>query len=116
MNSVQFAAAQGRYVHLVPGRLRLEVPALLDNPTMCQDLPRELTKHPGIQQVSCSPLTGRALVEFDPKLCRAESLVQALSSLKTTVVEKAPPSWTRQTMLGLALDFVLGNLLTLLFA
>ncbi|MDF2570174.1 MAG: kdpB 2, partial [Sporomusa sp.] len=50
---------------LIPGRLRISVKGLRQNPKYAQHLMQQLLGERGIQSVTANPLTGRALIHFD---------------------------------------------------
>jgi P-type Ca2+ transporter type 2C len=52
----------------VPGRARFEVPGLYHGDTLAQVLEVQLRRRSGIVSASASPLTGKVLILFDPKL------------------------------------------------
>jgi ATP-binding cassette, subfamily B, bacterial len=49
----------------VAGRLRFEVPSLLDSPLVCAFLNHELPSEPGVLSISASAVTGRVLLTYE---------------------------------------------------
>ncbi len=54
-----------RRLHAIPGRLRIEVFGLRDNPAVATELKRGLGAESGVQSVTANPLTGKALIRYD---------------------------------------------------
>ena len=48
----------------IAGRLRFELPLLLDNPLACAFVNQELAREPGVTSVFASAVTGRALLTY----------------------------------------------------
>jgi hypothetical protein len=57
-----------RRLHGLPGRLRIEVYGLRDNPALANALTQRLRPEPGVQFVMANPLTGKALIRYDVRL------------------------------------------------
>lgn len=53
------------YIHLLPGRLRLDVPGLLHNQTLAEQLAKKLGSRPGIRVGYVNPVSGRILIYFN---------------------------------------------------
>src|SRR6202034_1355936 len=77
----------------VAGRLRFEVPSLLDSPLVCAFLNQELPREPGVLSISASAVTGRVLLiygrPFSPASLEAvvkRALTQAEHSLAAPAV------------------------------
>ena len=70
-------------VHAIPGRVRLKIPQLRDNPELARDIQQRVSGHQGIRRIEANPLTGSLLVLYDPsELTSLESLL-ALSETLT---------------------------------
>ncbi|CAN0439524.1 unnamed protein product, partial [Phaeothamnion confervicola] len=61
-------------LHSLPGRVRLEVPGMVDRPDLARRFEKKLGTVRGISRAQFSALTGRALVEFDARLLTLEEL------------------------------------------
>lgn len=55
------------HYNLLPGRLRIPIKGLLRNPTYAQYLTEGLLSERAIWSVTVNPITGKALIYFDPK-------------------------------------------------
>ncbi|CAN0363069.1 unnamed protein product, partial [Phaeothamnion confervicola] len=73
-------AAHGLYIHSIPGRLRLELPALLGNPSLAGRLEDSLAQTRGFKSVHASPLTGRILVHYDQRQVSATQVMLTLQA------------------------------------
>jgi len=72
-----------RIVHAIPGRVRLKVAKLRDNPPLARVIQERLGAVRGIQGVEATPLTGSALVLFDPQVVTAPESLMNLSETLT---------------------------------
>lgn len=70
-------------VHAIPGRVRLKVAGLRDNPPLARVIQERLGAVPGIQEVAAAPLTGSVLVLFDPQAVTAPASLLTLSETLT---------------------------------
>jgi hypothetical protein len=70
-------------VHALPGRVRLKVAGLRDNPSLARVIQERLGAVPGIQEVTAAPLTGSVLVLFDPQAVTAPAALMTLSETLT---------------------------------
>lgn len=52
--------------HLIPGRLRMGVPGLLNNQELANQIAHGLAQCPGVRISYANPITGRVLINFDP--------------------------------------------------
>jgi len=68
-----------RYIHHIPGRLRVRLPALKANAAAGLDLERTLTQVGGVTAVDINPLTGSVLVHYD---CSTETATRLIRTLK----------------------------------
>ncbi len=57
----------GEGFHLLPGRLRISVPGLLNNQELANKMAYRLAGFPGVRLSYANPLTGRVLINFDHK-------------------------------------------------
>jgi hypothetical protein len=67
------------YVHYVPGRLRVRIPNLRNNPAMGEKV-KNLLAVDGTQKIGVRSLTGSVTVTYDPAVIRAEDLLGLLKS------------------------------------
>jgi len=72
--------AAGLYIHVLPGRLRVDLPGLKADPALIERV-QELEDEQGISRVRCSTVTGRALIEFDALALSVESILSWLGKL-----------------------------------
>jgi hypothetical protein len=56
-----------RVVHAIPGRVRLKIISLRDNPELAREIRARLAGLQGIRRVEANPLTGSLLVLYDPE-------------------------------------------------
>ncbi|HET9014478.1 MAG TPA: HAD-IC family P-type ATPase [Thermomicrobiaceae bacterium] len=72
------AVVETQVIHSLPGRLRLRLPAnLADRPASLEE---RLRRIPGVRGVRVSPLTGTALVEFDPRTTDDDAILRAVGT------------------------------------
>ncbi len=55
-----------QYVHHIPGRLRIKIPAIRTEPGKCSDVKELLETLCDVHTVSTNPITGSVVVEFTP--------------------------------------------------
>jgi hypothetical protein len=72
-----------RMVHAIPGRVRLKVARLKDNPPLARVIQERLGAVRGIQGVEATPLTGSVLVLFEPQTVTAPESLMNLSEALT---------------------------------
>ena len=84
----------------VPGRVRLRVAALQDQPILAARLEDRLSANGGVRVVKASVLTGRVLIHFDPAATAPRRLVadvrRYLAEVAPTgngATRPAPPAW-----------------------
>jgi Heavy metal associated domain 2 len=85
-----------RVVHAIPGRLRLKIAQLRDNPELARELYERLSGRRGIQRVEANALTGSVLVLYDAEeitslesvLALAETLTPLFPELDMQEIEK----------------------------
>lgn len=66
------------YVHQVPGRIRVRIPAIRRNPYQAEEI-RNLLDFDGVQTVAINHLTGSVVVLYDPERLDPASLLGVLS-------------------------------------
>ncbi|MGE0825753.1 MAG: HMA2 domain-containing protein [Candidatus Binatia bacterium] len=77
-------AAAVTVVHAIPGRIRLKVAQVRDNPTLATEIQHRLTSLTGVRQVEASARTGSVLILYDAAiLANAESLRALAEPLAT---------------------------------
>jgi hypothetical protein len=76
-----------KVVHALPGRIRLKVAQVRENPTFASQLRARLGAIQGIQKVEVNPLTGSVLVFYDAK---AVASPEALHSFAEPLVALLP--------------------------
>lgn len=52
--------------HLIPGRLRIGVPGLLNSQDFAHMMAHSLARFPGVKSSCANPVTGQVLINFDP--------------------------------------------------
>jgi hypothetical protein len=68
-----------KIVHALPGRIRLKVAQVRDNPTFASQLRERLSVAQGIQKVEVNPLTGSVLVLYDAKAAASPEAFRTLA-------------------------------------
>jgi len=63
---------QLRIIHQIPGRIRVKMNILPEN---AQKMEKTVSSHPGIHEVSISPLTRTLLLRFEPDTISQEELI-----------------------------------------
>ncbi len=76
--------------HLIPGRLRMGVPGLLNNQGLANSVVYRLSQFPGVRTSYANPITGRVLINFDHRRTDLGCLI----SLVFSANGKAPPGNT----------------------
>ncbi len=66
-------------VHAMPGRVRLRVSKVRDNPAFARQAQDRLARVPGIKQVEVKPLTGSVLIFYDAAALLAAGATAALT-------------------------------------
>jgi hypothetical protein len=85
-----------RVMHVIPGRLRLKIAQVRDNPDLARELYERLSGRRGIQRVEANALTGSVLVLYDAEeitsleslLALAETLTPLFPELDIREIEK----------------------------
>ncbi len=112
---LHYMAAHGLYIHAVPGRLRIDLPALQHDQSLAERVTHALRSLAGIRKVSCSHVTGRALIEFDNDVLDHERVIEALENLDCFPTSCAHErggglkQFAANTLLDVASDLVLKN-------
>lgn len=81
--------------NLLPGRLRISIKSLLQNPAFAHYITTKLVKEKFIYSVTANPLTGRALIHFHPTyICLAEiqsliSVIEQRYSIEKSAIHKS---------------------------
>jgi hypothetical protein len=81
-------------VHVLPGRMRLRVPALAGDARLGEDVAKRLQRLEGIASATISSVTGSLLITFDPQQVEPEILLAAVIRLLglEEQLERAPRS------------------------
>ncbi|MDC7239829.1 MAG: hypothetical protein PQJ50_05660 [Spirochaetales bacterium] len=82
----------------IPGRLRLNVHALKENPDECGSLAKTLSSIDSVKSVKAEPITGSLLIEYDQSdvdaatlmgaVIKLEELEEEIEALKTPLLNK----------------------------
>jgi hypothetical protein len=72
-----------RVVHAIPGRVRLKIVSLRDNPELARALRERLSGVRGIRRIEANPLTGSLLVRYDPEEMTSRESLFTLSETVT---------------------------------
>jgi hypothetical protein len=104
---------QGRYYHLTPGRLRIEVPSTVDNPQACEALRQRWLNQPGIKSLQVSLRSGRVLFEFEPQVIGPERIAWSLLERDATqpiplFSEGGVADWAAERLIKWALGLAFG--------
>ncbi len=67
------------YLHEVPGRLRIQIPALKRSPRRGQEVQDLLEDFSGIKSTSVNTVTGSVIVHFDPEIVNSGAILTILS-------------------------------------
>jgi Heavy metal associated domain 2 len=72
-----------KLVHSIPGRVRVKIAQLRDNPEFAREIYQGLSGVRGIRRIKANPLTGSLLVLYDPEEMTALESLFALSEVVT---------------------------------
>jgi hypothetical protein len=94
-----------RVVHASPGRIRLKVAGVKDNPVLAEEIRRRIATAQGVQQVETNPITGSVLVLYnaarfdspESHLTLADSLTSVLPGVD---MRKMAETWLAQFATG----------------
>jgi hypothetical protein len=76
-----------RVVHAIPGRVRLKIISLRDNPELAREIRARLAGLQGIRRVEANPLTGSLLVLYDPEEITS---LESLFTLSEALIPSLP--------------------------
>lgn len=83
------------YIHHVPGRLRVNIPALKKNESRARQLKFYLEGMHGVLQVETSIVTGSVVIKYDTCLINSTTILNALRD--QGYIQKANPVVTHAT-------------------
>jgi copper chaperone CopZ len=66
------------YVHNVPGRLRVRLPMVKNNPSKEEHVRSILRDVKGVETISVNPMTGSVVVNYDPEVLTYENILEIL--------------------------------------
>ena len=55
-------------IHALPGRVRLKVAGIKNNPGLAQEIKQRLSSKAGVSRVQINPITGSVLMHYDPRV------------------------------------------------
>ena len=84
--------------HALPGRVRLKIPGVKDNPELARQAQEKLGRVPGVQRVEANPATGSLLILYDSALLAS---VEALGPLGEIFAELFPEVALEELAAGL---------------
>ncbi|MEW6386172.1 MAG: HMA2 domain-containing protein [Thermodesulfobacteriota bacterium] len=67
--------------HALPGRVRLKIPRLKENPELARQAQAKLNQAPGIQGVEANPATGSLLILYDLALLASMETLEPLGEI-----------------------------------
>jgi hypothetical protein len=67
------------YFHDVPGRLRIRIEAIRDNPSTGIQIQEILTRTSGIKRVSVRSTTGSVIINYDPRSLDSRDILKVLA-------------------------------------
>lgn len=79
-------------IHVLAGRIRLRVPAILDGPEQARKLEQSAQAMTGIVSVQANELTSNVLVTYDPEIIEVDSVLSWLGSEQS----KLAPSMSKE--------------------
>jgi hypothetical protein len=68
------------YIHEVPGRLRVKIPAIKCKKHRCEKVHQFLANAAGIDQISVNNVTGSVLVHYDPDETSSANILEQLDN------------------------------------
>lgn len=83
-----------KLIHYLPGRLRLELLGLRDNPQLAAQISQAAGELKGVYQVQASTQTGRLLILFDESLLQLSEIVHLLLGLIPITIQPGEPPYT----------------------
>jgi len=69
----------GYYLHEIPGRMRIKIPALRRNSDGAEEIQALLEDFPGIISALVNPVTGSILVHHDPQIVESGEILAFLA-------------------------------------
>jgi hypothetical protein len=93
-----------RTLHLLPGRVRFEIPKLKGNAAACEQLATAIGRLEGVEGAEVNAVTGTVLIRFDAAKLEPELLVAALVRLLDLEheMENPPPAAAGREMVRVA--------------
>lgn len=85
-------------VHALPGRVRLKIPRVKENPELARQAQEKLSQVPGIKEVEANPATGSLLILYDLAMLAS---VEALGPLGGIFADFFPEVSLEELMTGL---------------
>ena len=67
------------YVHHIPGRLRIKIPAIRTEPCKCSEVKEMLESIGAVHSVATNPITGSVIVEYDEEGDGGDRILDILS-------------------------------------
>lgn len=83
MSAASTSMAEPRLLHALAGRARIHVPAWSGAPAAALDA--QLRRLPGVRSAQANPLTGNVLVRFDPAAATAQTILEAVRALGSSL-------------------------------
>jgi len=80
------------YIHHVPGRLRVRIPALKRNADRAERLAARMQAHAGVVSARASAVTGSLLIHYDVRHAGSEALLSGLHDEGLICVNDVRPS------------------------
>ncbi|MGM0453304.1 MAG: HMA2 domain-containing protein [Thermodesulfobacteriota bacterium] len=77
------------YIHHVPGRLRIRSQLLKNNHQMLEDVKKCFRGAAGIEHIKVSPVTGSALIRYDPNEIKSDQILSILHDCEYVDVYQA---------------------------
>ena len=81
-----------RVAHAIPGRFRLQIPALKGNPTLGRELAEHVWSLSGVRWVETNPTTGSLIVLYETP-AEMEDIAASLAPLLPDLDARAVPEW-----------------------
>jgi heavy-metal-associated domain-containing protein len=78
------------HFHHVPGRLRMHVPEIKGNVANARVLEARISSIKGVSRVESRELTGSIVVQYNPRMVDAKTLISALSGVPPAATRPAP--------------------------
>jgi copper chaperone CopZ len=102
------------YIHSVPGRLRVRITTIRENPLIGDQIKELLTNIWGITSVSVRSTTGSVIVTYEPEILQANRILDFLADhFHLEVTKHAAINPPRQTALYRAAEVIIREALSL---